>query len=217
MRTMKKLLVPTHVLALGLALGLANGGCMLIPEIKDRIVELAVGGSTAVEFVSSGTLNTFNETSTVDVLDGFNLAQILNDAGIDVSSVTNIKISGVAYRVTIPDPEATREIVNGTVTTDRNGSGPLPLISNFSAGAGAASDWLPAPLDPNGAAVADLNAMLLSILTALKNGTSPPSNLTTITYHIGGQSLPGNVATHFTWQMKVKITITGTVTVSVPT
>jgi hypothetical protein len=213
MRTMKRLALPTLVLALGLM----NGGCMLIPEIQDRIVELAVGGSTDVEFVSSGTLNNFNETSTINILDGFNLAQILDDAGIDVSSVTHIKISGVDYRVTIPDPEASREIVNGTVTTDRNGSGPLALISNFSAGAGAASDWQPAPLDPGGAAVGDLNAMLQSIVDALKNGTSPPSNLTTITYHLTGQSLPGTVATHFTWQMKVKITITGTVTVSVPT
>jgi len=213
MRTMKRLALP----ALVLALGLANGGCMLIPEIKDRIVELAVGGSTAVEFVSVGTINTFNETSTVDILDGFNLAQILSDAGVDVASVTHIKISGVDYRVTVPDPNASREIVDGTITTNRNGSGPLPLISGFSAAAGAASDWQPAPLDPNGAAVADLNAMLQSILDALKNGTSPPANLTTITFHIGGQSVPTLVPTNFTWQMKVKITITGTVTVSVPT
>ena len=212
MRTLKSLALPTLVLALGLM----NGGCMLIPEIQDRIVELAVGGSTDVEFVSSGTLNTFNETHTVNVLDGFNLAQILADAGIDVGSVTHIKISGVDYRVTAPDPVASREIVNGAISTDRNGSGPLSLISNFSAGAGAASDWQPAPLDPGGAAVGDLNAMLQSILDALRNGTSPPSNLTTITYRITGQSVPGNAPTNFTWQMKVKITITGTVTVSVP-
>jgi hypothetical protein len=213
MRTIKSLALPTLVLALGLM----NGGCMLIPEIQDRIVELAVGGATEVEFVSSGTLNTFNEANTLDVLSDFNLAQILDDAGVEVSNVTNIKISGVDYRVTIPDPEAAREIVNGTITTDRNGSGPLPLVSHFSAGAGAPGAWQPAPLDPGGAAVTDLNAMLQSILNALKLGTSPPSNLTTITYQLTGQSLPGNVPTNFTWQMKVKITITGTVTVSVPT
>ena len=213
MRTIQRWVLSAFVLALA---GL-NGGCMLVPEIKDRIVELAVGGATAVEFVSSGSLNSFNETSTIDVLDGFNLAQILDEAGIDVSSVTNIKIAGVDYRVTVPDPDATREIVNGTVTTARNGSGPLALLSSFNTGAGAVSDWQPAPLDPNGAAVADLNAMLKSILDALKQGTSPPSSQTKITYHITGQSLPGNVPTNFTWQMKVKITITGTVTVSVPT
>src|SRR5262245_20356970 len=127
--------------ALVLALAGLNGGCMLVPEIKDRIVELAVGGSTAVEFVSSGTGNTLDDTNTLDILDGFNLAQILDEAGVDVSSVTDIKIAGVDYRVTIPDPEATREIVNGSVTTARNGSGALPLVSNFSAAAGAVSDW----------------------------------------------------------------------------
>ena len=33
-------------MALVAALGVANGGCILIPDIQDRIVELAVGGST---------------------------------------------------------------------------------------------------------------------------------------------------------------------------
>lgn len=198
-----------------LALAALNGGCMLVPEIEDRIVELAVGGSTTVEFVSSGTLNTFDETATMDVLDGLNLGQILADAGIDVADVRRIALSGVEFRVTVADPDDSREIVNGTVTLDRNGSGPLPLISSFVAGAGAVSDWQVAPLDPSGAAVAEINLMLNDILAALPN--SPPANLTTVTFHLDGQSIPGNVPTNFTWEAKVNITITGVVKVTVPT
>ena len=54
--------------ALILAVAMLNGGCILVPEIKDRIVELAVGGSTTVPFVSTGIGSTLNETSTVNVL-----------------------------------------------------------------------------------------------------------------------------------------------------
>jgi hypothetical protein len=201
--------------ALILAVAMLNGGCVLVPEIKDRIVELAVGGSTTVPFVSLGAGSTLNETNTVNVLDGLNLAQILADAGIDVASVTNIKLSGVDYRITVADPVPSREITNGAITINRNGSGALPLISNFNAGAGAVSDWQPAPLDPGGAAVGDINAMLQSILDALKLGTSPPSNLTTVTYHVAGNSTPPGY--NFSWELKIKITITGTVKVSVPT
>lgn len=204
---------PTWTLVLVFAV--MNGGCVLVPEIKDRIVELAVGGSTTVEFVSSGTVNSFNETNTVDVLSGLNLAQILADAGIDVSTVSKIALSGIDYRVTVADPDPGREIVGGTVTIARNGSGALPLISNFNAGAGAVSDWVPAPLDPGGTGVAEINAMLNEILAALPG--SPPTTATTVTYHLTGQSLPTLSPTNFTWEMKIKITITGTVTVSVPT
>jgi hypothetical protein len=202
-------------MALVLALAVMNGGCLLIPKLKDRIVELAVAGTTVVEFVSSGSLNTINESKTVNVMDGFDLAQILSDAGIDVSDVKDIAVSGVEYRVTIADPEPSREIQNGTITIDRNGSGPKALVSGFTAGAGAVSGWQGAPLAPSGAAVAELNAMLDDIRTALPG--VPASNLTTLTYRVTGTSFPGSVATNFTWEMKVKITITGTVDVSVPT
>lgn len=202
-------------LALVLALGVGNGGCMLIPEIKDRIVELAVGGSTVVEIVSNGTVNNHDEMSTIDVLSGFNLGQILADAGIDVSKVTNIALSGVDYRVTVADPAAGRRILNGNVTIARNGGSALDLISGFTAAADAVTGWQVAPLDPGGAAVTEINTMLNDILAALPG--NPPANLTTLTYHVTGQSAPADVATNFTWEVKIRITITGTVQVSVPT
>lgn len=200
-------------LTLVLALALANGGCVLVPEMQDRVVELAVGSSTTVEFVVSA-IGAIDEANSVNVLEGFDLAQILADAGIDVSDVKQIALSGVDYRVTVPDPEPSREIVDGAVTIARGASGALPLITNFNAGAGAASDWQAAPLDPSGAAVAEINAMLGEILSALPG--SPPTSATTITYHVTAQSTPLSPA-NFTFEMKVKITVTGTVKVSVPT
>jgi len=202
-------------LVLAFALGAMNGGCVLIPEIEDRVVELAVGGSTVVEFVSNGTVNQHDETNTVNVLEGFNLAQILADAGIDVSNVTNIALSGVEYRVTVADPQAGRQIVNGNITIARGLSGELTLLSGFNAAADAVTGWQVAPLDPGGAAVTEINAMLNDIRTELP--LSPPPELTTITCHVTGQSLPLGIPTNFTFEMKVKITITGTVQVSVPT
>ncbi|MGH7731217.1 MAG: hypothetical protein ACRENJ_08215 [Candidatus Eiseniibacteriota bacterium] len=201
--------------ALVVAIGLVNGGCILIPEIEHRIVELAVGGTTVVEFVSNGTINNHDETSTVNILDGFDLAQILADAGVDVSNVTNIALAGIEYRVTVPDPEASRQIVDGTVTIRRGLGLELPLISGFNAGAGAVTGWQVAPLDPSGAAVALINSILNDIRGELP--LSPPPDVTTITYHVTGQSVPANIATNFTWELKIKITITGTVQVSVPT
>jgi hypothetical protein len=201
------------VLALVAALGAANGGCMLIPEIKDRIVELAVGGSTVVEFVTNSATNAIDETNTVDVLDGFNLAQILDDAGIDVSRVTNIALSGLEYRVTVPDADPTRQIVNGNITISRGLATNLDLVSGFSAPVGAVSNWEIAPLDPGGAAVTEINTMLNQILGSLQGG--PPAN-TTLGYHLTGQCTPATPF-QFTWELKVKITITGTVDVSVPT
>lgn len=198
-----------------LALAVLNGGCILIPDIEDRVVELAVGGSATVQFVSAGTVNTFNETNTVNVRSGFDLGQVLADAGIDVSRVSKIALSGVEYRVTVPDPDPAREIVDGTITITRGASGELPLISSFNAAAGAATGWQVAPLDLGGAGVAEINAMLGEIKDALPG--SPPASATTLTYHVTGQSLPALSPTHFTWELKIKITITGTVDVKVLT
>jgi hypothetical protein len=112
-------------------------------------------------------------------------------------------------------PETGREIQNGVITLARNGSGNLALISNFNASADQATDWKPAPLDPGGLAVAQINGMMNDILVALPNDPDPSK--TTITYHIGGDSVPANVPTDFTWEIKIKLTITGKVKVSVPT
>jgi hypothetical protein len=198
-------------MALVLAVATMNGGCLLIPQLEDKIVELAVTGSTVVEFVSDGEINEENYCESGDFKAEVNIAQILDDAGIDISDVTGITLSGVAYRVTVPDPNAAREIVGGTITIDR-GAGPVSLVTSFNAPAGSAYDWQTAPLDAAG--VAEINDLLSDILTELQGG-APASS--TIEYCYSGQSIPLDIGTNFTWQVRITISITGTIEVSVPT
>jgi hypothetical protein len=209
-------------MALVLALAVMNGGCVLIPELKDRIVELAVGGSTAVALTTHGEINTIDNSGTVNILDDLDVPKILDDAGVSADSVVSIVFSGVDYRVTSPDPQADRTITNGNVTISRGGNGPFPLVTGFSAGAGtgnAVTEWTAGPLDPNGAAVSEINAALSAILASLKNGGTypPPAAQTTFTYRVVGNSNPGSVPTNFTYELKIKVTVTGKVKVTIPT
>ena len=204
-------------MALVLALAVMNGGCILIPKLKNRDVELAVGGTTVAGFVSSGSVNTLDETSTLDVLAGLNLKQILDGAGIDVSKVKSIKLSGVDYRITVA--EAGRQITNGAVTIGREGRGPFPLVSAFNASAADTTGWIAAPINTGGQAVTEINNMLLDILTALKAipPGNPPAAKTLVTYTLTGDSTPTDVPTEFSWQLKLKFTVIGKVKVRVPT
>jgi hypothetical protein len=200
-------------MALVVALAVMNGGCLLIPQLKDRIVELAVTGSTTVEFHASGLIPSFDEAKPFfDLRDSVDLAGILDDAGINVADVKNISLSGVAYRVSVKDPEPSREIVNGTVKITRFGGSEQPLVTAFNAAAGAVTPFTTATLDPAG--VTELNNLLDEWLAELKGGA--PAN-TRFSYHVSGDSSPPEVNTDFYWQVKITISITGTVKVSVPT
>ena len=48
-------------MTLVVAFAVMNGGCVLIPEIKDRIVELAVAGTTSHVFAVQDNSTTLNE------------------------------------------------------------------------------------------------------------------------------------------------------------
>ena len=122
-----------------------------------------------------------------------------------------IKLAGISYRVTKPDPNAGRSIDNATVTGQR-GVGPVtPLITNFSQSVSAASTWSRAPLDPAGVTL--INAILDDILTAAKTSTSPSNP--SITYHVQGTSNPTAATTNFKWQLRLDLSIVGTVKVQV--
>src|SRR5512144_1665052 len=102
---------------------LMGQGCLLLPEIEKRVVELAVGGSTTQEFVASGELNTIDDRDTVDVRTAIDLPGLLDNAGIDLNDVETIAFAGAAYRVTQQDPTANRAITGGTVTIQRGLAG----------------------------------------------------------------------------------------------
>lgn len=204
-------MIYVELAVLALALSTLGSGCPVIPQIKDRIVELAVGGSTIAEFVASGVINTYDDTKTVDLHDGLDLAQIIDDAGVDVSDVESVKLSGVSDRVTVPDPNPGRTIANGTVTIQRAGGAVTPLVTGFNVNVNSVTSFQTATLDPAGVAV--LNALLADLLAEVKTGT--PASNTMVTYHVSGQSQPTGVETNFTWELKVDVSILGTVKVKV--
>jgi hypothetical protein len=191
------------------AVTLLGAGCPLVPQIEDRVVELAVGGSATAPFDAVGVVNNHNETATVDLAAGFDLNQVLNDAGVDVADVKDIKLSGVSFRVTQPDPTTGRAIVNGQVTLRRGAGAEVPLVVNFNADVNSATEFQTATIDPAGVAV--VNQILADYLAAVQAGTTPSN--TVITYHVTGQSTPANVPTDFKWELKVDVSILGTIKV----
>ncbi|MCA9728549.1 MAG: hypothetical protein KC729_12750 [Candidatus Eisenbacteria bacterium] len=198
----------TALCAVGLAL--SGASCPLIPSIEEKVIELALGGSTTVPFEARGIINDKGQTECFDLADELDLNQILEDA--DVDSVTGIALAGVAYRVTKADPDPNRTISNTTVTISRDGGAQdVPLITNFSDTAGSEYDFKTAPLDPQGVAL--INEMLDDILIAVQNHTQA---------NVGGcatwngQSLPLSENTNFDWEIRIDITITGKISIDLP-
>jgi len=165
-------LLPIAVIALA-ALSMGSG-CPTVPSLKDRLVEMALGGSTTLTIVATGVVNTYDEIGTENLTTDVNIKQMLDDAGIDVSQLKDIKLAGISYRVTEPDPIAGRSIDNATVTAGRGagpgpGTTPTPLITNFSQNVGAATNWTQAPLDPAGVTL--INGILTDMIALAKSGT----------------------------------------------
>lgn len=197
-------------LAAVVALGVLNGGCILIPEIKDRIVELALTGETVVEFHATGSTGAIDELKTINLRDSVDLPGILADAGVDVNDVTQIALSGVAYRVSVADANASKQITGGNVTIARGAGSPQPLVTAFTAGAGAVSSFTTSSLDAAGVTI--INALLANWLAELQGG---PAAVTTITYHATGTTSPAP-NTDFYWQLKITLSVAGKVKVKVP-
>lgn len=198
---------------LSCALLTMSSSCPLIPDAEERTIELALTGSTVREFQAEGSDNTYSETDTYDLADELDVAGILDDAGVDLSETESIEITaqGISYRVTVPDPVATRRIENGTATITRGAGVPTPLVIDFDAEAGAVTDWTTAELSPAGITI--LNGMLQEILLAVKTGSVLPPM--PVTYSITGLSVPTGIETNFTWELRLDVSIKGEVTVDI--
>ena len=210
----------SHVRTLALALPLAvlANGCILIPEIEDRIVELAVGHATILTFQASGSNATHNDTDTIDLKLDVSLDQILDDNGIDASDVKDVKLASVAYRIIVP--QSGRQIQNGTVEFLRHAtstppiapgttnptSGYTQLVTAFNADVSANTGWIAVNLDPAG--VTALNSLLADFLTEAKGGAAATN--TFITYHTNGTTAPAPPPdVNFQYQLKLELTIVG--------
>lgn len=201
---MRLLAVPFVAL---LALG---SHCPLIPEIEERLIELALLGSTTVEFTSVGEINTINQTRSINIRDDFNLAQLLANAGIDASDVVELKVAGVSYRTTQAELGTPRRIENGNVTIQRAGGSTTPLVTDFDEFVNDVLAYKTAPL--NAAGVTVINAIIADLLAELQGG---PTANADVTYTVTGDSTPIGEPTDFKWEVKVDISVVGTITVDV--
>ena len=202
-------LLPLALIAVaGLTLG---SGCPTVPKIEDRVVEMALGATTTLSIPAVGILNSYNQTGVEDLVADIDIHKVLSDAGINAADLKNIKLAGISYRVTVPDPHAGRTINNATVAAHRGAAGDTPLITNFNQNVDAASSWTTAPLDPAGVTI--INGLLTDIVTVAKNGGSVANPV--ITYHVVGVSNPQGLTTNFTWELRLDLTIVGTIKVKV--
>ncbi len=191
---------------------LAGSGCPLIPSIEEKVVQLAAGASVILEFEADGIINDKGEKVVFDFGQELDLLDIIDDAGIDVEDVIEITLAGVSYRVTVPDPDPTRRIVDSSVTVGRLGDDPqAALVTAFSDDAGVAYDFRTAPLDAAGVAV--VNSMLAEILADIQSNQNP-TLAASATW--SGRSEPASEDTDFTWELKVDITVVGEITVDAP-
>lgn len=198
---------PIATLALLLGAPFVLSGCLTIPTIADRVVELVTTTSASDTLHAQGSTNfILNDTGTFDV-NSLDIAGILDDAGIDVSDVTGISLAGVSYQVITADADAARNI-NGTVKVACAGGPTVDLVNPFSGNAGAVTGEIPVSLVQAGKD--QINGLLASLLTAIKTGpgTVPNGN---IAYTINGASTPTSVATDFRYVLKLTLNVQGTV------
>ncbi len=202
MRNIKTIGLSTILLGSLILLGTQ---CLPNVSIEEKLIELAVGSSITAELIAEGELNVHDDIEVVDIADSLDLRQILDDAGIDYEDLKDIKLAGVAYRVTKPDPQPDRRIENATVTVMREGGAENPLVTAFSEDVNAVIDWKTAPLDAAGVAV--INGILADLVAEIRDGT--PATNTKATFHVIGTSVPGNIETDFVWELKIIFTILG--------
>jgi len=209
------------LLALGLTALTVQGGCVIIPEVKTKIVELVASGTACDTLDTTGDLNMHDDFDVAD-LSNLDIQQILEDAGIDVSDVDSVAVFGITYKTTQPDSRSDREIVNGNVTVTRGSynsgtqvftpsTGAVDVITNFNVLVNSVTTDQTAPVSAGGIAL--LNQILNDLLNEAK-GLGPASN-TAIQYHVTGVSNPQGIATDFKWRICVKINIKGKVEVDV--
>lgn len=191
-----------------------QGGCILVPEIVDRIVELAVTGEVSKELDAIGKINVHNDLDSLDIRTELSLTEILDDNDIDVSDVKAVSVAGATYRTTQPDPEATREIQGGTVYIRREGGAEVPLVGpgTFNAVVNSVTTETTATL--NAAGVAVINSLLQDLL-AEAQGSGFATN-TKVYYRLTGNSVPTGIATDFKWELRLKMNVVGKIEVEIP-
>jgi hypothetical protein len=200
-------------LALVLIASVAGSGCLLIPEVQKKTIDLAAGASTTIEFPVSGTIQSGTLDKTVDLTD-LDLATVLSDAGIDVSNVKDVKLAGVEYRVSAADPVPSRQVQINDITIQVGTQAAQKLVaSSFTDDVSSVYGFKLAPIDvASSAAVGEINGLLDNLLDNLKGGA--PLN-TSLRCTMSAASIPANASMDFTLELRLKVSVVGTMEVTV--
>jgi hypothetical protein len=191
--------------------GLMGSECPSIPEIKERVVDLVLGKSVTLEFHAEGSSQV--EDSATLILADFDLAGAIEEAGLDVSDVEQVFLTGVSYRIKNPDATPTRAIQNGMVEIRLGGIGAFsPLVENFNETVNDVVDFKTATLNPEGVTL--INDQLSDYLSAVQNNPDEPVT-TVLDYHWTGQTTPAEPSANFDWELKIDIEIVGNIQVDV--
>jgi hypothetical protein len=203
-----------HLLALGLIALSIQGGCVLIPEVVSKVVELVATGTACDTLVAKGRLGVHDDKDFFDFKAGLDLQKVISDAGFDADDIDTILVSGVTYMTTKLDSDPNREIQNGEVTVTR-GSG---TDSASFVPSGAEVTVIPAPFNVvvnsvttdqtapvSAAGINLLNTILAEMLAEAKGG--PPVTNTVLRYWVKGISSPTGVRNDFEWRICVTVSI----------
>jgi len=193
------------------SVGLMGSECPGIPELQDRVVDLIIGKSLTLEFHAEG--STQVEDSATLVLDDFDLAQAIDDAGLDLSDVSDIFLTGVSYRIKNPDATPERAIQDGFVEIRIGGIGAFsPLVENFDETVNDVVAFKTATLNPAGVTL--INDTLDDYLAQLQQNPDDPIGLV-FEYHWTGMTTPAAPPASFDWELKVDIEVVGEIEVEV--
>ena len=177
------------------------------------MIEIVVGAEVGAEFQARGSINTFNDEAVLNVATDADLRQILDDNGFEGLVVAQIEAAFV--RVTKQDDNAADRTVTGTVTVRRTGTVvESALITNVTEPINDASlaDWQPVPLETAGVSL--INQAMAEYLLDLYNNVAVPRE-PNLTFTISGTSSPQGVTTNFDWEVKVKMNLVGSKSITV--
>ena len=100
-----------QVLALVLVVLTVEGGCIILPELESKIVELVASGAACQTLDASGVINDHDDRDFFDIKVGVNFQEIADAAGVSLDDIDMVYVSGVTYKTTKPDSTTTRMIV----------------------------------------------------------------------------------------------------------
>ena len=199
------------VVFIALGIVLMGAKCPGIPDTVETEITLVTEEFIELTFHAQGEINVDADTYTIDVQD---LRQELEDAGVEIDNVDEIRVSAVHYgAVTCDAANPYRRILGENVTIARAGGGtPTVVIGDFNEEVCPLLGLLvPAPIEEGG--IDTLNVFMAELLSALKNPFAPDYG---VTGAFSGSSEPVSADTDFLWRVRIYYHVSGRFKTDVP-